>query len=141
MSKTQLQTNNSRLASLITELEGKAAGGGSGGSVETCSVRIYCTTNDIFGYTYLAYRDGGFVPVITMTDNATTLDVTLTDVICGSYIYVQTFINVDGVLTAVTGDATVEFAQAINIGNYAVVYIYTPVNAGGEATVRIKDDY
>lgn len=27
MSKTQLQTNNSRLSALITELQGKAAGG------------------------------------------------------------------------------------------------------------------
>lgn len=29
--KTQLQTNNSKLSALITELQGKAAGGGSGG--------------------------------------------------------------------------------------------------------------
>lgn len=39
--KTQLQTNNARLASLITELEGKAAGGG--GSVETCTVEVRST--------------------------------------------------------------------------------------------------
>lgn len=42
MSKTQLQTNNTRLASMINELKGKAAGSGpSGGeSAETCTVTV-----------------------------------------------------------------------------------------------------
>lgn len=40
MSKTQLQTNNTKLEALITELQGKAAGGGSGGSVEMCTVEF-----------------------------------------------------------------------------------------------------
>lgn len=40
--KTQLQANNTQLASLISTLQGKAAGGG-GASVETCTVSIsYC---------------------------------------------------------------------------------------------------
>ncbi len=38
MSKTQLQTNNARLSQLITELQGKAAGGGA--SLETCTVTV-----------------------------------------------------------------------------------------------------
>lgn len=38
MSKSQLQSNNTRLASLIDELKGKATGGG--GSIETCTVTI-----------------------------------------------------------------------------------------------------
>lgn len=40
MSKQQLQSNNTRLASLIDELKGKAAGGGGGASVETCTVTV-----------------------------------------------------------------------------------------------------
>lgn len=36
--KTQLQTNNTQLASLIQTLQGKAAGGGGG--AETCTVEI-----------------------------------------------------------------------------------------------------
>lgn len=36
--KTQLQTNNSKLSSLITELQGKAAGGSGGTNYETCTV-------------------------------------------------------------------------------------------------------
>lgn len=41
MSKSQLQTNNSKLSALITELQGKAAaGGGSSGTLETCTVSL-----------------------------------------------------------------------------------------------------
>lgn len=39
MSKSQLQTNNTRLASLIDELKGKASG--SSGNVETCTVTFW----------------------------------------------------------------------------------------------------
>lgn len=38
--KTQLSNNNTQLASLIQELQGKAAGGGGDASVETCNVHI-----------------------------------------------------------------------------------------------------
>ena len=43
MSKTQLQTNNTKLSELITTLQGKAAGGGGGGSAETCTVNFEYT--------------------------------------------------------------------------------------------------
>lgn len=59
MSKSQLQTNNSKLSALITELQGKAAGGGSGGgSVETCTVVL---TAEQYGYRpyYYAYTEYG----------------------------------------------------------------------------------
>lgn len=42
--KTQLQTNNTQLVSLIQELQGKAAGGGS---VETCTVRFITTDSGL----------------------------------------------------------------------------------------------
>lgn len=41
MSKTQLQINNTNLASLIETLAGKATGG-SGGAIETCTVALRC---------------------------------------------------------------------------------------------------
>ncbi len=43
--KTQLQTNNTKLDSLIELLKGKAVGGGSGGGVETVEITIRKTEN------------------------------------------------------------------------------------------------
>ena len=67
MSKTQLQTNNSRLASLIDELKGKAAGGGAsgGGSVETCTVIItHKTIGPVIprgGISFVSLNEAGIV--------------------------------------------------------------------------------
>ena len=58
--KTQLQTNNTRLNSLIETLKGKAAGG-SGGSVETANVTISVNRWDSDSYvniTATEVRDG-----------------------------------------------------------------------------------
>ena len=64
MSKTQLQTNNTRLASLITELQGKAAGGGSGEeSIETCTVNIVSTYGRLFYIGGVTVSDGVMEPV------------------------------------------------------------------------------
>lgn len=55
--KTQLSTNNTQLASLIQTLQGKAAGGGSGGSVETCEVSV---TNCYYVF-YTGVENGNLV--------------------------------------------------------------------------------
>jgi hypothetical protein len=61
--KTQLQTNNTQLASLIQTLQDKAAGGSGGGSVETCTINInvqsggsaqkYFASTGIIGISYI----------------------------------------------------------------------------------------
>lgn len=38
--KTEIQALNAKYESLIEELKGKAVGGGSGGSVETCTITL-----------------------------------------------------------------------------------------------------
>lgn len=50
MSKAQLQTNNTKLSALITELQGKAAGGGSGGGFKMVSGRYSPTSTDYMNY-------------------------------------------------------------------------------------------
>lgn len=54
--KTQLQTNNTTLSSLIQTLQGKAAGGSSG-AVETCTVTLADQASEIC---YTKYVDGVF---------------------------------------------------------------------------------
>jgi hypothetical protein len=63
--KQQLQTNNTKYASLIETLRGKAAGG-SGGSIETCTVMSTATGNNKSVY----YTEGsGNLQNVTMSIN------------------------------------------------------------------------
>lgn len=76
--KTQLQTNNTKLESLIQTLQGKAAGGGS---VETCTLNIgsYILTA---GATL--YQDGAILAYNGRGNNGT-----CENVVCGSTIYIR----------------------------------------------------
>lgn len=81
--KTQLQTNNAKLEALITELQGKAAGGGS--SVETCTVEIVIPKySEIRAIHYVAFRNGETVSVVDDTDYLTAQTVTIENVVCRS---------------------------------------------------------
>jgi hypothetical protein len=103
--KTQLQTNNTKYASLIETLRGKAAGS-SGASIETCTLTIkslfgsiaYIATCFINGENVVRFENINFA-----TSNNTT--VTIDNVISGSAIYIRT---VGYVMPAysVTGGAT-----------------------------------
>ena len=139
--KTQLQTNNTQLASLIQTLQGKAAGGGA--SVETCSIRLICNTSDIYGYSYLAYRDGQFVPVfVSYYNNAghiSKIDVTLPDVICGGYIYVQVDIEYYFLDTSINGEATTQ-KECMTSSVDPVLLVHAPSTAGSTSTVTIIDN-
>ena len=143
--KTQLQTNNTQLASLIQTLQGKAAGGGSsgGGSVETCSIRLICNTSDVYGYSYLAYRDGQFVPVFVSyynnVGNTSKIDVTLPDVICGGYIYVTVKINYAFLDTSINGEATTQ-KEYLTSSVEPVLLVHAPSTAGSTSTVTIIDN-
>lgn len=112
MSKTQLQTNNEKLTALITELEGKAAGGGS---VETCTVSFTDNTRENLDKTatYMG-PDGG----VTMSWDGSTITVNKDTLIVieGGYFsaYTLTITNAKlikelGIIGVfeVTGDATI----------------------------------
>lgn len=82
MSKTQLQTNNAKLESLIAELQGKAAGGG--GNVETCSVEInhWGMMNEAFGETII---NGQKLPYVYFRDPSDNIYITEASIVKGSY--------------------------------------------------------
>lgn len=129
---------------LLTDLEAAVDAlpdaGSGGAAVETCSIRLVCASKDIYGYSYLAYRNGAFVPVSVTNEAAySSLDVTLTDVICNGYIYVQTRISSGMEGASVTGDATCEFISVTSRSSNLVAIVYAPSSAGSESTVTIVD--
>lgn len=68
--KTQLSNNNTKLASLIQELQGKASGGS--GAIETCTVTI--SAGNYGGYTYYFNENLELVEIyIDVSGPATTL--------------------------------------------------------------------
>lgn len=132
---------------LLTDLEAAVdalpdAGSGDGTSVETCSIRLVCTTESIYGYFYLAYRDEQFVPVYFANGSTqSTIDVTLSDVVCGGGIYVQTNITATMGEISITGDATAEFPSRHMISSgTATVLVYAPNTTGSTSTVTIIDN-
>ena len=97
--KTRLQTNNTNLQALIDKANALPdAGSGSGGNVNTCTVKIINQITTLghyihgLGYTYMdttgqittAYTDYGYAA------NQST-EVVLENVICGSYIRLSNY--------------------------------------------------
>lgn len=137
--KIQLQNNNTQLASLIQTLQGKTVGGSGETNVNTCTIQLICNTSNIYGYSYLAYRDNSFTPVTVMDSTRKTLNTTLTDVICGGYIYIQTSIEMSFTEASITGNATYEKFYSFSSGS-ATVLVYAPNEANSSSTVTIIDN-
>lgn len=137
---TEISDQADLIAQLASALEGKSVSGGS--SVETCTIRLVCTTSSIYGYFYLAYQEGQFVPVyFAHGSSASAIDVTLPDVVCGGGIYIQTNTVASMIEFSVTGDATAETpaSHMVNSGT-ATVLVYAPNIAGSESIVTIIDN-
>ena len=139
--KTQLSTNNTKLASLIQELQGKAAGGGSGGGVETCSVRLHSNAEAV-GYWYACpvLKSDGTVDVETTLingyDGKTSFDITIENVVCGSMLAVEFYCSY--------GLNGVDTEGAVWCGtdprSYDVLFCVITAAAGETATIYIKGD-
>lgn len=114
--KTQLQANNTQLASLIQTLQGKATGGG--GSVEACTVEILAFGPVTDTYFYFIDTDGAVQYMRCRS----------TDLMMGVQLVVQGN-------TPLVGDVNINSVQepeggAIRMGSYC--YYIT-----GDATVYI----
>ena len=134
--------------SLLDDLEAAVdalpdAGSGGGASVETCSIRLICnTTHGVYGYSYLAYRYGQFVPVFFsyyQNGGHRKIDVTLPDVICGGYIYVTVKILYGFLDTSINGEATTQ-KEYLTSSIQPVLLVHAPSTAGSTSTVTIIDN-
>lgn len=133
MSKTQLQTNNAKLEALITELQGKAAGGGSGGgSIDTCTLIFYTGGGadyellyGIYGVCATVVNEDGAIDALYKGNLAPGSTTTIDNVVCGSMVYCRT----DDSFVTTSG------AQAIASGAGQKVY---KITAGAGETAEIR---
>ena len=84
--KTDLQSNNTDLQSILNTInnlpEAGSGGGSSGGNIETCTVTINSFAANIRFVMYVSYEDGKYVyNDITYSPELST--VTCTNVLCG----------------------------------------------------------
>ena len=127
--KTQLSNNNTKLASLIQELQGKASGG-SGGSVETCTVMITGNNSSAapIAYAYSTLTESGEITCVNINGNTDSI-ITISGVICGSFVVAYLF---NGSYTTYTS----ENAEVTYTGATAFKFIKINAPAGGQATVH-----
>lgn len=135
--KTQLQANNTQLASLIQTLQGKAAGGGgaAGGSLDTCTVTFECQDGQSLGWVYTAVKNGEVVPVCEVrASDQTATSATLENVLCGSAIEVVSTLA----LVGTTCGGGVEYHAT---GCYPNIRIFkAPSVAGAIGTIVIYNN-
>lgn len=136
--KTQLQTNNTQLASLIQTLQGKAAGGGGGASVETCSLTVTCNDGSYINWLLATvYRDGKIMTVIPTADERLKT-YTLDDVVCGTSM-LASFWGLSIYGYSISGGGERVFPDS---GYMSVYYgfIKMPSEAGANVTVTVYDN-
>jgi hypothetical protein len=140
--KTQLQTNNTKYASLIELLRGKAAGG-SGATIGTCSVTIHAPGGlSVFGWgEYTANTANHIIGPLTMpsTDgNAHTLPIdaiyTFDNLPIGSiftfYHETKPISNID-----VVGDIEYSFANHESVTSATYNFAMCKCNGSGNITI------
>lgn len=130
--KTQLQTNNTQLASLIQTLQGKAAGSG-GASVETCTVTVNASALGMIGYT--RYSDGAIEACqYTMTTSDKSENLVFTNVVCNSAL---TYLSTSYFMifaTTISGEGS-RLAYTSNSAVFS-----TPSTSGASTVFKIYDD-
>lgn len=137
--KTDLQTLNAKYESLIEELRGKAAGGGSGGSVETCTVTIepyQWGGDENIKFTTATVVNNGAVTTYQFSPSSLYMKVlTIENVLCGSTVTIGLGIyNVFNPYVEVGGGATL--IGTYRITNYAVyAVVQAPTTQGAIGTV------
>lgn len=140
--KTQLQTNNTALASLTDRVLAAKdtaaalpdAGSGGGSSVETCTVSVGTKSSLIArpSWSFLVYENNALsvyhpsLNMLTMVDQ-----IVVENVVCGSFIYTDGFSN--SPVANVTQNVTV---IDDNSGSSTIAVVNAP--AGGRARINFE---
>lgn len=88
---TEVNSQASKLAELKTILEGKAAGGGSGGSVDTCSMRSFAIYGESGTYYATVYREGVITYESGTWDRDKVDEDIVSGVVCGSIFVIDSY--------------------------------------------------
>ena len=140
MSKTQLQTNNTRLSQLITELQGKAVGGGS---VETCSVSIDLSASIAYidQYAVLTYENNVCSIACNMTNKGhDSQTLTINSVVCGSTLYFKYSTGISVMSYSWIEENGLEMVSASNTDLLTTVKAPLTANATGILRLEKIDD-
>lgn len=131
--KSQLQTNNDKLSELIQTLQTKGSGG-SGTSVETCTVTITGPTL-LTRYGFMRFVDSQLQSVYSANDTTVSSSFVMENVVCDSLVIVRP--NYTYVEPAATVNGTAELLDS----NYSSMYVFkAPSVAGESCTINIYDD-
>lgn len=131
---SQLEANTVSLQSILSAVNAlpDAGSGGGGGSVETCTVSISCFDSENAAYAYSAYENGQIVAKGS-TSGFESNPLVITNVVCGSAIYINNNYYMNGV--TVGGGAT-----AVTPPTVLGIVCQAPVTAGAFGTIDIYDD-
>lgn len=132
--KTQLQTNNTKLAALIETLSGKAAGGGS---VDTCTIvinnEVYNLGHGLGTYAFTTFENGEIS--INFYDGTTIKQAQykFENVVCGSIFHL---FDTGYSMAGIQFDASISRPN----GQTGTRFYVAPTVAGTTATITIYDD-
>lgn len=141
--KTQLQTNNTELSSLIETIRGKVAGSGgsgSGASIETCTLSLDVFTDSAAsGYFCTCWENNTFVVKSGVFKYGSVNKIMVENVVCNSCVFISSYIGSAFIGHQETNVELINYFGADTLRSFNAGYKIT-APAGGTATINVYDN-